>query len=32
MKYKNSPWKTMITRGGKKKQEKMKNSNQHKVS
>ena len=28
--YENSPWKTMITRGKKKKQEQMKNSNQHK--
>ena len=30
MKYKNSPWKTMITKGEKKKQEKMKNLNQRK--
>ena len=30
MTYKNSPWKTMTTRGKKKKQEEMKNSNQHK--
>ena len=30
MKYKNSPWKTMITGGKKKKQEQMKNLNQHK--
>ena len=28
--YENSPWKTMTTRGKKKKQEQMKNSNQHK--
>ena len=27
--YENSPWKTMPTRGKKKKQEQMKNSNQH---
>ena len=30
MKHKNLPWKTMTTRGKKKKQEQMKNSNQHK--
>ena len=29
--YENSPWKTMTTRGKKKKQEQMKNSNQHKT-
>ena len=28
--YENSPWKTMTTRGRKKKQEKIKNSNHHK--
>ena len=28
--YENSPWKTMTTRGKKKKQEQMKNQNQHK--
>ena len=28
--YENSPWKTMTTRGKKKKQEQTKNSNQHK--
>ena len=28
--YENSPWKTITTRGKKKKQEQMKNSNQHK--
>ena len=28
--YENSPWKAMTTRGKKKKQEQMKNSNQHK--
>ena len=30
MKHKNSPWNTMITRSERKKQEQIKNSNQHK--